>query len=182
MRGTNRPRIRLGKLAMTIDGKFASQEIFSNIIFANLIKAGVIQDVNGKMSWNLETGRIRSVYGDKYMEIQNGEFRVGLIKNGVDTQIGSIRITTRNAGANQVPEIRINSDGYIILNARWDVELESNGEGVASATQFGFLTEPWHTYDADEIALPLSFNSDGTVKNYIGLTVKNGIISYKRNT
>ena len=180
--GYKSPTDSAWKLAMTIDGKFASQEIFSNIIFANLIKAGVIQDVNGKMSWNLETGRIRSVYGDKYMEIQNGEFRVGLIKNGVDTQIGSIRITTRNAGANQVPEIRINSDGYIILNARWDVELESNGEGVASATQFGFLTEPWHTYDADEIALPLSFNSDGTVKNYIGLTVKNGIISYKRNT
>lgn len=44
------------KLAITIDGKIASQEIFSNIVFANLLKAGVIQDVGGNFSLNLESG------------------------------------------------------------------------------------------------------------------------------
>ena len=54
--GYKSPTDSAWKLAMTIDGKFASQEIFSNIIFANLLKAGIIEDVSGKTSWNLENG------------------------------------------------------------------------------------------------------------------------------
>lgn len=98
--GYKSPTDSAWKLAMTIDGKFASQEIFSNIIFANLIKAGIIQDVDGKAFWNLETGKFRSNYYDSrqrmtyYCEMQNGEIRAGRVdSNGTDQMYNKIRFT-----------------------------------------------------------------------------------------
>lgn len=62
------------KLAITINGKIASQEIFSNIIFANLLKAGIIEDIAGVTHWNLETGDWRSETGwdGEYLQIFEG--------------------------------------------------------------------------------------------------------------
>lgn len=48
------------KLAITLDGKIASQEVLSQIVIANLLKVGTIQDVAGNTSWNLETGDLLS--------------------------------------------------------------------------------------------------------------------------
>lgn len=62
------------KLAITLDGKIASQEVFSNIVMANLLKAGIIEDVAGVTHWNLETGDWRSETGwaGEYLQIFEG--------------------------------------------------------------------------------------------------------------
>lgn len=48
------------KLAITLDGKIAAKEVLSNIIIAELLKVGIIQDVAQKTSFNLETGALNS--------------------------------------------------------------------------------------------------------------------------
>lgn len=70
------------KLAITIDGKIASKEIFSNIVFAQLLKAGIIEDVVGKTSWNLETGKWKSGTNEyrEYLQIYEGVLK-GIYNN-----------------------------------------------------------------------------------------------------
>lgn len=98
------------KLAITIDGKIASQEIFSNIIFANLLKAGIIEDVAGNTSWNLETGSFQTKalqLISQYLTISNG---------GV--------ITSRSAPNSQnVSEESLEIDRALIKGKRWGTDV-----------------------------------------------------------
>lgn len=63
------------KSAWTLDGKFVSQEIFSNIVFANLLKVGIIQDVAEHTYWNLENGDFVSRSSDEKLLMQQGYLR-----------------------------------------------------------------------------------------------------------
>lgn len=72
--GYKAPTDSAWKLVMTIAGKVVSQDIFSNIVFANLLKTGIIEDVGGKLSWNLENGYLKSGTGTnaKLLQIYQG--------------------------------------------------------------------------------------------------------------
>lgn len=63
------------KSAWSIDGKFVSPEIFSNIIFANLLKVGIIEDVAEHTYWNLENGDFVSRSSDEKLLMQQGYLR-----------------------------------------------------------------------------------------------------------
>ena len=88
------------KLAITIDGKIASQEIFSNIIFANLLKAGIIEDVAGVTHWNLETGDWRSGTNEssEYLRIFEGILK-GYYQNSEVGYIDLSALSTYGGGA-----------------------------------------------------------------------------------
>lgn len=88
------------KLAITLDGKIASQEVFSNIVMANLLKAGIIEDVAGVTHWNLETGDWRSETGwtGEYLQIFEG-----IIKGFYnDTLIGYLDMSANIGNEQQV--------------------------------------------------------------------------------
>lgn len=63
------------KSAWTLDGKFVAQEIFSNIVFANLLKVGIIEDVAERTSWNLETGDFISRGTDEKLVMKQAYLR-----------------------------------------------------------------------------------------------------------
>ena len=88
------------KSAWSIDGKFVSPEIFSNIIFANLLKVGIIEDVAGVTHWNLETGDWKSETGwdGEYLQIFEGIIK-GFYNN---TLIGYLDMSANIGNAQQV--------------------------------------------------------------------------------
>lgn len=81
--GYKAPTNSAWKLAITLDGKIASQEVLSNIVIANLLKVGIIQDVAGNTSYNLETGALSS----KKFSIDSTNFK--LTEAGVATMTGA---------------------------------------------------------------------------------------------
>lgn len=88
------------KLAITLDGKIASQEVFSNIVMANLLKVGIIEDVAGVTHWNLETGDWRSETGwaGEYLQIFEGIIK-GFYNN---TLIGYLDMSANIGNEQQV--------------------------------------------------------------------------------
>lgn len=78
-----------GTMALTADGMINASRILTGVLTANLIRAGNIQDLQGKNSWNLETGEFVSVgtissfanseyYGQYiYTKSGDGKFSVG---------------------------------------------------------------------------------------------------------
>lgn len=64
------PTSNAWKTALGIDGKIGTQEIFANVVIAGLLKAGIIEDVAGKTSWNLETGKLISKTNEYSEQLQ----------------------------------------------------------------------------------------------------------------
>lgn len=138
--GYKAPTDSAWKLAITIDGKIASQEIFSNIIFANLLKAGIIQDVAGNTSWNLETGSFLSKalhLVTRYLEITTDgriiaknpndlaesfeiyESRLNGYRNG--NMIGYIDLSAQTGSGNNISE-------DLVIGANGKLRLEFTSE------------------------------------------------------
>jgi len=63
------------KAAWSINGQFATEEIFANIVFANLLKVGIIEDAAEHTYWNLETGDFVSKSSDEKLLMQQGYLR-----------------------------------------------------------------------------------------------------------
>lgn len=80
-------------IALTQDGRINASMITTGILNANLIRAGVLQDVNGNVTWNLATGVLNMTKGS--INLGNGNFTVndsGVIK-AVEGKIGPFTIT-----------------------------------------------------------------------------------------
>ena len=61
-------------IALTQDGRINATMITTGILNANLIRAGVLQDVNGNVQWNLSTGVLNMKKGS--INLGNGKFTV----------------------------------------------------------------------------------------------------------
>lgn len=61
-------------IALTQDGRINATMITTGILNANLIRAGVMQDVNGNVQWNLSTGVLNMKKGS--INLGNGKFTV----------------------------------------------------------------------------------------------------------
>ncbi|MBQ6499865.1 MAG: phage tail protein [Mogibacterium sp.] len=61
-------------IALTADGRINASMITTGILNANLIRAGVLQDVNGNVTWNLATGVLNMTKGS--INLGNGNFYV----------------------------------------------------------------------------------------------------------
>lgn len=90
------------KSAWTIDGNFVADFITTGTLTANLIKAGVLSDLNGNTSLNLDTGRLvaKNLFIDTASE--NGSFEIDA-KNFKVTPAGNITMndaTLNNVNAN----------------------------------------------------------------------------------
>ena len=164
-------------LAMTINGKFASQEIFSNIIFANLIKAGVIQDVEGKASWNLETGTFRSNYYDRinrqtyFCEMQEGQIRGGKVKSdGTDERHSTISVH----GSEGLHKISFWTDtvdfglsssfGITCSNSGQYFVLDGSGPRVTNGSNI------------DTVCIATGFDSEGKATGWYPLKIHGGFV------
>lgn len=114
-------------LAMTQDGAIVADFITVGTLTANLIRAGILRDLNGKNWWNLETGemvisgRLNAASGTFAGELQaaTGSFS-GQIKGG------SIAI----GGTAAVPVFAVGADGKVIMR---NFELD----GVGNAATIG---------------------------------------------
>lgn len=164
-------------LAMTIDGKFASQEIFSNIVFANLIKAGIIQDVNGKASWNLETGTFRSNYYDRinrqtyFCEIQDGQIRGGKVKSdGTDERYTTISVHGSEGlhgidfWADTVDFGMKRSFGITCSNSGQYFVLDGSGPRVTNGSNI------------DTVCIATGFDSEGKATGWYPLKIHGGFV------
>lgn len=82
------------RTAWTIDGAFVADFITAGTLNANVIKAGVLSDVNGNTTFNLLTGLLNITRGS--INLGNGDFRVNdagyLVAN--DVNIGGFRLTS----------------------------------------------------------------------------------------
>lgn len=114
-------------LAMTQDGAIVADFITVGTLTANLIRAGILRDLNGKNWWNLETGemvisgRLNAASGTFAGELQaaTGSFS-GQIKGG------SIAI----GGTAAVPVFAVGADGKVIMR-NFDLD------GVGNAATIG---------------------------------------------
>lgn len=114
-------------LAMTQDGAIVADFITVGTLTANLIRAGILRDLNGKNWWNLETGemvisgRLNAASGTFAGELQaaTGSFS-GQIKGG------SIAI----GGTASVPIFAVGADGKVTMR---NFELD----GVGNAATIG---------------------------------------------
>lgn len=114
-------------LAMTQDGAIVADFITVGTLTANLIRAGILRDLNGKNWWNLETGemvisgRLNAASGTFAGELQaaTGSFS-GQIKGG------SIAI----GGTASVPVFAVGADGKVTMR---NFELD----GVGNAATIG---------------------------------------------
>jgi len=114
-------------LAMTQDGAIVADYITVGTLTANLIRAGILRDLNGKNWWNLETGemvisgRLNAASGTFAGELQaaTGSFS-GQIKGG------SIAI----GGTASVPIFAVGADGKVTMR---NFELD----GVGNAATIG---------------------------------------------
>lgn len=61
-------------IALTADGRINASMITTGILNANLIRAGVLQDVNGNVTWNLATGILNMKRGS--INLGDGNFTV----------------------------------------------------------------------------------------------------------
>lgn len=61
-------------IALTADGRINATMITTGILNANLIRAGVLQDVNGNVTWNLATGVLNMTKGS--INLGGGNFYV----------------------------------------------------------------------------------------------------------
>lgn len=61
-------------IALTQDGRINATMITTGILNANLIRAGVLQDVNGNVTWNLATGILNMLRGS--INLGSGNFYV----------------------------------------------------------------------------------------------------------
>ena len=61
-------------IALTQDGRINATMITTGILNANLIRAGVLQDVNGNVQWNLSSGVLNMKKGS--INLGNGKFTV----------------------------------------------------------------------------------------------------------
>ena len=167
------------KLAMTIDGKFASQEIFSNIIFANLIKAGIIQDVEGKAFWNLETGTFRSNYYNRYnrvtyfCEMQEGQIRGGKVLSDGTDQIYSRISTTGTEGIHPITlaadSVSCDTTTSVVLKVGSDVQFVVDRNGARSSKGL----------NVDTVYIPSGFSSDGKATGWYTAKLHGGILEQK---
>ena len=114
-------------LAITQNGAIVADYITAGTLTANLIRAGILRDLNGKNWWNLETGemvisgRLNAASGTFAGELQaaTGSFS-GQIKGG------SIAI----GGTASVPVFAVGADGKVTMR---DFELD----GVGNAATIG---------------------------------------------
>ena len=114
-------------LAITQNGAIVADYITAGTLTANLIRAGILRDLNGKNWWNLETGemvisgRLNAAYGTFAGELQaaTGSFS-GQIKGG------SIAI----GGTASVPVFAVGADGKVTMR---NFELD----GVGNAATIG---------------------------------------------
>jgi len=114
-------------LAMTQDGAIVADFITVGTLTANLIRAGILRDLNGKNWWNLETGemvisgRLNAASGTFAGELQaaTGSFS-GQIKGG------SIAI----GGTASVPVFAVGADGKVTMR-NFDLD------GVGNAATIG---------------------------------------------
>ena len=177
--GYKSPTDSAWKLAMTIDGKFASQEIFSNIIFANLIKAGIIQDVDGKAFWNLETGTFRSNFYDRYnrvtyfCEMQEGQIRGGKVSSDGTDQIYSRISTTGTEGIHPITlaadSVICNTNNSVNLKVGTDVSFVVDSNGARSSKGLNVNT----------VYIPSGFDSEGKATGWHTAKLHGGILEQK---
>lgn len=88
-------------IALTADGRINATMITTGILNANLIRAGVLQDVNGNVTWNLATGVLNMTKGS--INLGSGNFSVNdagtlTMKQG-SINLGNGNFTVSNAGA-----------------------------------------------------------------------------------
>lgn len=88
-------------IALTADGRINATMITTGILNANLIRAGVLQDVNGNVTWNLATGVLNMTKGS--INLGNGNFSVNdagtlTMKQG-SINLGDGAFAVNNSGA-----------------------------------------------------------------------------------
>lgn len=82
--------------AWTIDGGFVADYITAGTLDASLIRAGVIADLAGKNSWNLETGEFTTELGTYIRLGNNGELIFGEADNPLTLALTNDRISFYN--------------------------------------------------------------------------------------
>ena len=189
-------------LAMTIDGSIVASFITTGTLTANLIKAGILTDLNGKFSLNMETGALNMQDGTFKGTIQASAISGGTI-SGTEISGGTITgttIRTATSGArielgkdsnNNPLLIAYNSQGNVLFQA------DSNGVTVNSGTISGAAisggTITGSTIktadngarielgkDSNNNPLLIAYNAQGNVlfqANANGVTVNSGTIS-----
>ena len=96
-------------LALTMDGKINASMIATGILDAALIKAGVLQSVDGSTKLNLENGRFETVDGAYALKFWGGVLE--LLKNNKQT----IHIYSSGADTGYHGVINIyNADGHVV--------------------------------------------------------------------
>lgn len=89
-------------IALTADGRINATMITTGILNANLIRAGVLQDANGNVTWNLATGVLNMTKGS--INLGNGNFTV--------SNAGAVKAISGKVGAFTLNEnyLRFSSD------------------------------------------------------------------------
>lgn len=74
-------------LGMTMNGQIVADLITTGTLTANLIRAGILQDLQGNNSWNLQTG-------DLSLSVANGTIRFSVSSNGLSWNSTNSSMTT----------------------------------------------------------------------------------------
>ena len=134
-------------IALTADGKINASMITTGILNAGLIRAGVLKDVNGNVSWNLETGVLTMTKGS--INLGSGNFIVtdaGL----VTIKKGSINLGNGNFIVNDSGEVTIKngsinlgSGNFVVTSAGLITVKKGSinlGNGNFTVNDSGYLT------------------------------------------
>lgn len=132
-------------IALTADGRINASMITTGILNANLIRAGVLQDVNGNVTWNLATGVLNMTKGS--INLGNGNFSVNdagtlTMKQG-SIDLGDGKFTVNNSGYLSAVSGKI--AGYYITDSAlkdssgnaWTVKLDSEIMSAMSTKYWG---------------------------------------------
>lgn len=121
-------------IALTQDGKINATMITTGILNASLIRAGILQDVNGNVNWNLTTGVLNMTRGS--INLGDGNFTVnnaGSVK-AISGRVGAftlnenyLRFTSESAYVNIGKESLIYGNQY--GSTYYGVRLRGNSVG-----------------------------------------------------
>ena len=157
-------------LAITQNGEIVADFITAGTLNANVIRAGVLQDILGKNSWNLDTGALTITEGSLHITTSSETYDViQLNSGGWHTEIAPLGLTVINDGEDFAT--RIQAGGLygmypyadastrktrFVLSPRYGLSLyTANGAGVVVLSPngtYGGQLQLFDTTGAQELA------------------------------
>ena len=138
-------------LAMTMDGSIVADRITSGTLNGDVIRAGIIRDVNSKVVFNLNAGTLT---------INKGSINLGSGKFTVNDS-GSMSANSGNIGDFTISSGTLSSIGVDIRYSGVDIKDLDNGKTLGSITQIGDTFTFGAGYDSDGILIGTQLTQGG---------------------